>query len=154
MEALLALLEQSPPAMWLRFSRWGYAAVNTLHVLGIALLVGAIVPLDLRLLGWARGLPLLPLTRLLQRVAIGGLLLALVTGALLFASRATEYASEPLFVFKLGLIALALGNALLFNLGPGVEHASPRRRRLAGGLSLLLWPGILVAGRLLAFVAD
>lgn len=154
MDALLALLEQSPPAQWLRFSRWGYAAVNTLHVLGIALLVGAIVPLDLRLLGWRRHVPLAPLARLLQSVALAGLLLAITAGALLFISRATEYAAQPLFLIKLTLIALAVLNALALNTVPQLTHASRARLRVAAGLSLLLWPTALVAGRFLAFVGD
>lgn len=154
MEALLSLLEQSTLAQWLRVSRWGYAAINTLHVLGIALLVGAIVPLDLRLLGWRRSLPLVPLARLLQGAAIAGLLLTLATGPLLFIGRATEYTEQPLFLAKLALISLAIVNALMLNLGPGVAHATARRLRIAGGISLLLWPAIVVVGRLLGFVAD
>ncbi|HEX2479362.1 MAG TPA: hypothetical protein VHK45_08790, partial [Geminicoccaceae bacterium] len=63
MESVLDALVASAPAQWLRFSRWGYAAVNTTHVLGIALLVGAILPLDLRLLGLWRSVTLEPLAR-------------------------------------------------------------------------------------------
>ncbi|MFC3285808.1 hypothetical protein [Litchfieldella rifensis] len=154
MGALLSLLEQSSLAQWLRVSRWGYASVNTLHVLGIALLVGAIVPLDLRLLGWRRSIPLVPLARLLQGAAIAGLLLALATGPLLFIGRATEYADQPLFLTKLTLISLAIVNALVLNLGSGIAHATSRHLRIAGGISLLLWPAIVIAGRFLGFVAD
>ncbi|GGY09832.1 hypothetical protein GCM10007160_41370 [Litchfieldella qijiaojingensis] len=154
MEALLLLLEQSSPAQWLRVSRWGYASINTLHVLGITLLVGAIVPLDLRLLGWWRSISLEPLARLLQSAASAGLLLVLATGPLLFIGRATEYAGQPLFLVKLGLIALAIANALTLNLGPGLTGASALRLRIAGGISLLLWPAIVVVGRFIGFVAD
>ncbi|EPC00205.1 hypothetical protein L861_06850 [Litchfieldella anticariensis FP35 = DSM 16096] len=154
MEALLSLFEQSSLAQWMRVSRWGYASVNTLHVLGIALLVGAIVPLDLRLLGWWRNISLEPLARLLQSAAITGLLLVLATGPLLFIGRATEYAAQPLFLIKLSLIALAITNALVLNLGSGLASASALRLRIAGGISLLLWPAIVIAGRFLGFVAD
>ena len=54
LETLLADLQATPAAQWLRGARWGYAAVSGGHVLGIALLVGAILPLDLRLLGFWR----------------------------------------------------------------------------------------------------
>lgn len=123
-----------------------------MHVLGIALLIGAIISLDLRLLGLCRQLPLEALGRLLQRVAACGLMLAIATGSLLFLADPGGYAGMPLFRLKLTLVALAIANALLLNLGPGLANATPRRLRLAGGLSLLLWPAVLIAGRFLAFV--
>lgn len=152
MDALLSGLAGTSLAEWMRLSRWGYAGVNTLHVFGIALLVGSIIPLDLRLLGWRRCLPLAPLRRLLQPVAMAGFSLALGAGLLLFLADPLGYAAMPLFWLKLSLITLAIANALALNLGAGVEHASPARLRLAGGLSLLLWLAVLVCGRLLAFV--
>ncbi|MFY0991259.1 hypothetical protein [Halomonas sp. C05BenzN] len=152
MEELLARLADTPLADWMRLSRWGYAGVNALHVLGIALLVGAIVPLDLRLLGWRRRLSLKTLGQALQPVAVTGLLLALGTGALLFLADPTGYAATPLFLLKLALIGLAIANALALNLGPGLAGAAPRRLRLAGALSLGLWIAALMSGRFLAFV--
>ncbi|WP_163558943.1 hypothetical protein [Halomonas sp. NO4] len=152
MEALLPWLAGTPPAEWMRLSRWGYAAVNTLHVLGIALLVGAITALDLRLLGWRRRLPLVPLARLLQPVAIGGLCLALGAGLLLFLADPSGYAAMPLFWLKLSLISLAIANALALSLGAGLAHATPGRLAAAGGVSLGLWLAVVVCGRLLAFV--
>jgi hypothetical protein len=154
LDAVLEALGGSGLAQWLRFSRWGYAAVNTTHVLGIALLVGAIVPLDLRLLGAWRSVPLEPLARTLVPVAATGLLVAITTGALLFITRATEYGALNLFLVKLTLIAAGVGHALSLNFGPGLLHASPRRRRIAGAMSLSIWLAVLICGRLLAFVAD
>ncbi len=152
MNILLAWLGETALAEWIRLSRWGYAAVNALHVLGIALLIGAIVTLDLRLLGWRRQVSLGAVGRLLQPVAITGLLLAMGTGSLLFLADPGGYAGMALFRIKLTLIALAVANALLLNLGAGLASATPRRLRLAGMLSLLLWPAALLAGRFLAFV--
>lgn len=153
MDSLVALLSETALAEWMRLSRWGYAGVNTLHVLGIALLVGAILPLDLRLLGRHPGLPLGDAARLLQPLAILGLGLALASGALLFLAGPGDYLAMPLFLLKLSLVALAIANALWLNLGPGLAGATRRHLRLAGGTSLLLWLAILVCGRLLAFVA-
>lgn len=152
MDELLTRLAATPIADWMRFSRWGYAGVNTLHVLGIALLVGAIVPLDLRLLGLRRNIGLADAASLLQPLAITGLLLASTSGILLFLADPRGYAATPLFLLKLMLILMAVSNALALNLGPGVAGASHRHLRLAGGLSLLLWSAVLVAGRMLAFV--
>lgn len=150
---LLEAIAASGPAQWLRFSRWGYAAVLTGHVLGVALLVGAIAALDLRLLGALRGVPVAALGRVLVPVAACGLGLALTTGPLLFAVHAPEYGVMALLWLKLGLVAMGLGQALALHLGPGLAAASPARLRLAGAVSLAAWAGALVAGRMIAFVA-
>jgi hypothetical protein len=145
MEAL-AWLEASAPAQALRSARWSYAAVNALHIFGIALLVGAVVPLDLRRLGLWRSLPEPVLARALTPVAAAGLVVAAAAGAALFAVRATEYAANPALLVKLTLVALGVANALLWTLRRG---AAPP---LAAALSLLVWPAALVAGRFIAFV--
>jgi hypothetical protein len=154
LDAVLEALGGSALAQWLRFSRWSYAAVNTAHVLGIVLLVGAILPLNLRLIGLWRSVPLEPLTRVLIPVATTGLVLAMATGALLFITRATEYAALDLFFVKLALIATGAIHALSVHLGSGLENASRSRLRLAGATSLSIWLAAMVSGRMLAFVAD
>jgi hypothetical protein len=135
----------------MRLSRWTYAAVNAAHILGIALLVGAILPLDLRLLGLWRSQPLAPLARVLVPTAAAGLVLAAAAGALLFLARPADYASRPVFLAKLLLIALGATSALALHLGPGLEGAGVARRRLAGLLSVACWIPALVLGRLIAF---
>jgi hypothetical protein len=153
-DAVLDALVASVPAQWLRFSRWGYAAVNTTHVLGIALLVGAILPLDLRLLGMWRSVALEPLARVLVPIAATGLFLAITTGIFLFITRANEYAALNLFLLKVTLIAAGAVHALSLQWGPGLAHASRARLRAAGAASLSIWVAALICGRLLAFVAD
>jgi hypothetical protein len=153
-DAVLDALVASAPAQWLRFSRWGYAAVNTTHVFGIALLVGAILPLDLRLLGVWRSVALEPLVRVLVPVAATGLFLAITTGVFLFITRANEYAALNLFLLKMTLIAAGAVHALSLQLGPGLAHASRARLRAAGATSLSIWVAALICGRLLAFVGD
>lgn len=152
MDAVAAAVEGLALAEWLRFSRWGYAAVNAAHILGVALLVGAIVPLDLRLLGLWRSVELRPLYRVLSRVAAAGLLLAIVSGTLLFSVRAAEYAAGDLFRAKVALVALGGLHALALHFATGFPCVARTKRRLAGAVSLLLWPAVLVCGRLLAFV--
>ncbi len=135
----------------LRASVWVYPLVNAAHVLGIALLVGASVPMDLRLAGlWRPALPLADVLALLRPVAATGLTLAAASGALLFTVQARDYAAMPLFGLKLALIGAALVNALAF--GRRVLHLSPASRRAVGLLSLSLWLAILVAGRMLGYV--
>ena len=154
MEALFELLGQSGPAQWLRFSRWGYAAANTAHVASIAVLVGAILPLDLRLLGAWRSVPLAPLARVLVPVAATGLACAATTGLLLFATRATEYAALDLLWLKLALVTAGTVHAVAIQAGPGLQALSAGGQRLTGSFSLTCLAGALVCGRFLAFVGD
>ena len=153
MEAFLAALEASEPARALRFSRWGYAWVNAAHILGIALLVGAIVPLDLRLLGLWRGVPRAALVRVLSPVAATGLALAVLSGALLFATRATEYAAIGFLQMKLSLAAIGLVSALWLHAAHGATLEGAGRGRLAAhaAVSAFCWLGALICGRMIAF---
>jgi hypothetical protein len=156
MAEALAALEGSDVATWLRYSRWGYAAVNTAHVLGIALLVGAILPLDLRLLSLWSSVPRDALVRVLAPTAAAGLLLAATAGLLLFSVRASEYAALPLLWVKLALVATGASAALAHHLRYGalLQRAGPRQLAWAGATSMVCWLGALVAGRMIAFVAD
>ncbi|MEQ9607457.1 MAG: DUF2214 domain-containing protein [Kiloniellaceae bacterium] len=159
---LLTALQNLEPVAALRTSRWVYPLVNAGHVAGIALLVGAIVPLDLRLLGAWRSVPLDLLSRVLLPVAIAGLCLAGATGFMMFAVSATKYAGLTLFSVKLALIAAAVANALLLRLSPAwtlarlpdlPPEAPPGRLRVAGALSIGLWLSALLCGRFLAYIA-
>lgn len=156
MEALLAALEHTGVAQALRVSRWGYAAVNAAHILGVALLVGAIVPLHLRFLGAWRGVSRDALVRVLVPVAAAGLALAATAGALLFAVRAREYADIGFLQAKLVLVALATLSAILLHRAHGFRLESARDARLAGhaAIGLACWIGALVCGRLIAFAGD
>ena len=156
MEALLASVAASDVAVLLRQSRVGYAVVNGAHVLGIALLVGAIVPLDLRLLGAWPGEERAVLVRVLAPMAATGLAMAMVTGGLLFAVRAASYADLPLFLVKMGLVALGAGSAIALHRRWGwtLAGAGKRDLRLAAGLSMACWMGALACGRALGFVVD
>lgn len=148
---LLGGVEASALAAYLRASRWTYPLVNAAHLVGVALLVGAIAPLDLRLMGFWPREPVERLAAVLRPVAAAGAALAAVTGLLLFTVHAREYAGTGLFRAKMALIALGLANALVFA-GPTVTGGSPARRRLAGAASLALWVAVLVCGRMLGYL--
>ncbi|HKK30337.1 MAG TPA: hypothetical protein VKA18_08095 [Alphaproteobacteria bacterium] len=142
-------LEATALAQHLRASTYSYPLVNALHIVGLALLLGGITPVDLRLLGLWRGIPLEPLIRTARRTAAFGLVLALAMGLLLFSVRASEYAMHPAFQIKLVLILAALANAAFG------EHAHRRheagRLRVHAGLSLGLWLAVILAGRAIAY---
>lgn len=153
MDAALAALEGTALAQALRVSRWGCAAVNAGHVLGVALLVGAIVPLNLRLLGLWRGVPRELLVRVLVPVAAAGLAIAVAFGLALFAVRAREYAGIGFWQAKVVLVALGTLGALTLHRAHGLllEGAGDTRLRFHAMLSSACWLGALVCGRLIAF---
>ena len=154
MDAFLGAVEASGPAQYLRVSRWSYAAVSGAHVFGLALLIGAIVPLNLRLFGVWRAVPREDMLRVLMPVAIVGFMLALCTGLSLFSVRASEYAALGVFQAKLVLIALAVVSAAAIHRGYGLMLRGAPEKRLAahGAISMACWLGALACGRLIAFV--
>lgn len=157
MQALADLLAGLPFAGPLRRSVWAYALVNAAHILGIGLLLGAILPLDLRLMGWRHGPPLSTLAPFLSRIAAAGLALAVTTGVVLLSVQPMEYLPLPVFRLKLLLIALALVNLLALHRARSwraVADGGPvaARVRWAAGISALCWLGVLVAGRMIGFL--
>lgn len=154
MEGFWTALEAMPPIEALRFSRWSYAAVNTAHVIGISLLVGGSLPLSLRLIGFWAEITRAGVTRILATTAGIGLGLALVSGALLFATRAGEYATHPLFPVKIALVAVAALSAIHchWRYGWELEKAPKAVIRRTAVISLTCWFVVLVMGRLIAFV--
>jgi len=152
LDGALEALEQAAPVAALRDSYLAYPLVNALHIIGIALLFGAIVALDLRLIGWRRGAdPIDRLAAQLLPVAIGGLALAIPTGLLLFATDARAYAASPLFQAKVLLIGLAIANALWLRRSDWRRPGAGRRVALAGAASIGLWLGAIVLGRLIGY---
>ncbi|SOC35324.1 hypothetical protein SAMN05892877_101298 [Rhizobium subbaraonis] len=134
-----------------------YLFVNAAHILSIGALFGAILALDLRLLGFAPKVPLASVASYLSRVAAAGLALAIVTGLCLFSVRPAEYAGNPAFLAKLGLIALGLANVAAVHRGAGwravLAGAAPGPAlRLAAATSLLVWIAAVVAGRWIGFL--
>ena len=156
MEALFAALEGTGLAHALRSSRWLYAGVNAAHIFAVALLVGSVVPLNLRLLGLWRGVSREAAVRLLAPVAAGGLALALLTGPLLFSVRARDYSAVGFLQLKLVFVAVAVLSALALCRAHGFLLRDAPRARLAGHavLSTVCWLGALVCGRLIAFAGD
>ena len=156
MEALFAALEGTAVAQFLRVSRWGYAAVNGAHIVGIGLLIGSIVPLNLRFLGLWPTVPRQMLVRVLAPVAISGLALAVGAGMLLFSVKAREYAGISFLQIKLLLVIAGSLSALALHRATGRSLEAASDRHLVGHavFSLLCWLGALFCGRLIAFAGD
>jgi hypothetical protein len=151
-------LEGSPFGAAIRESLWLFPAIETLHLLAMAVLVVTIAAFDLRLLGVC--LRTVPVQTLAQRVfpwVWAAFLVQLITGFLLFSSEATKMAVNPAFRLKMLLIVLAGLHALIFRLiasrrMPAWNAATPILARLSGALSLALWIGVVAAGRWIGFI--
>jgi len=146
-----------PGAVLLQRSGTAYLLVNAAHILGVGLLVGAILPLDLRLLGFFRGVPLPVIGPFLRRAAAIGLALAIATGLWLFSVKPAEYLANEAFLWKLGLLAVALLNIAVLHRSAAFARALREGEpgagvRLAAFCSAVLWLSVLVAGRWIGFV--
>ncbi|TCD05545.1 hypothetical protein EYB45_06785 [Erythrobacteraceae bacterium CFH 75059] len=141
-----------------------YPWANVLHVLGVALLVGAIGILDLRIAGAWRRLPLEALSAALTPLAATGVAVQAASGLVLFAADGQALAASGVFHAKLALMAAALLNAALFRWRwRSLAHASrtrgevvareepPASARLLALASLALWIAVLILGRLIAY---
>ncbi len=148
-----------PVAALVRDSVWAYPALETVHIIGLALVFGSILAYDLRILGWDRDLPVSRLGAKLLPWVWAGFALNLVSGALLFASDAAEFAANTSFRAKMVLLVLAALNAFWFQARVARSLAAwdagvmpPAAARIAAGLSIVLWIGVITAGRLMAYV--
>lgn len=154
-QAFATAVQQSGFGQWAGESPLVYPIANTLHLLGLVMLVGGIGILDLRLAGLFRGVPLAPLSRALTPVALIGLAIMLPTGATMFAADAQSMVRSPFFQWKLVLIAIAVGNALAFRflLGRGIEiwKEPPAAARVMAIASILLWLSVAGLGRWIAY---
>lgn len=151
-------IEDTAAATAIRESGWLFPTIETIHVLALVSVVGAIAMLDLRLLGYqfkgsaitAWSEKVLPWTW----VAFG---FAVLSGGLLFISSATRYYINLPFQLKIGLIVLAGLNMLLFhfgeyrNVGQWDHTQAPARARVAAALSLTFWALVVVFGRWIGF---
>jgi hypothetical protein len=151
LEAIAAAVESTPYALWAGRDPLAYPVANVIHVLGLALLLGPILLVDLRLLGAFGTLPLQPFSDALTPFAVAGLALLLLSGTVLFAADAAALAASGTFRLKLILVGLALANALLFRrLWAGTAPPGPGLKALALA-SLLLWTAAAIAGRWIAY---
>jgi hypothetical protein len=154
----LVWLESTAIAGAIRTSIWMYPAFETTHYIGLAMLVGAIMLIDLRLLGFARSLPLPSMLGLLPWVW-AGFAINVVTGTLMFIYGATSFGMSRMFWLKMTLMVIAGINALVFTVavarsgGRWISIGStPAGIKVIATFSLALWLGVMTAGRWMAYV--
>ena len=154
----MGAIEASALGQAMRQWLWLYPAVEAAHIAGIAILVGSIAVLDLRLLGLSRALPVRRLAAHVLPWSIGSFALIVPSGLAMFVAHAGDFIGNPVFALKVCLILAAGVNAAVFHAGVfrgaaqwDVDAMPPVAARIAAGLSLLLWLSVVACGRLLAY---
>lgn len=137
---------------------WMWPTCETLHFVGLSLLLGVVLLVDLRVLGFMKGVSFQSLHRLLPWAAMG-FGVNIMTGMLFFVGIPGQYIKNPAFYWKIGLAMLAGANALYFtildepwSLGP--KEDAPLTAKIAAGSAMLLWLGVLYFGSMLPFIGN
>jgi len=158
-DQLLALIEHTEFATFIRVGDWGFPLDECLHVLSIATVFGSILMMDLRLLGLAsRDSAITRLSKEVLPYTWIAFACAVVSGSVMFMSKATLYWHNPQFELKFLFMALAAANMLVFHFGAFRRVADwdevlppPPAARLAGALSISLWITVVFFGRWIGF---
>ena len=137
-----------------RTSIWLFPVIEAFHLLGLSLLGGAVLVLDLRLVGVMLGSePIAELARSTQRWAVAGVIAMVLTGVPLFLSEAVKCYYNPSFWVKMATlpVAVAFTFAVRRHIAKKPPAATSPRTRLAGATSMLLWFTVAAAGRWIGF---
>lgn len=138
-------------------SKWGWPTVESLHFIGLSMLVGAIFLLDLRLLGVAKRVPIMAIHRLVPW-GVSGFLINVITGSMFLVTEPDQYIYNPSFHLKLLFLTIAGINILAFYLtmfrgikalGSGAD--APRGAKVVAAVSVCMWIAVIICGRLLTF---
>lgn len=147
----LAALDRLPLAVALRESVWAFPLLEIVHIAAFAAMIGSVLMVELRVFGLRRALPLDELGKLGAAIGVTAFVLIVASGSLLFLSDAAGYIGNRAFVVKLGLITVAAINMLVFHARGSLARPDAVARAQAA-LSLLLWLGVIAAGRMIAYV--
>jgi hypothetical protein len=160
-EALVGWLTATHLSGFVSQHQWVWPACETLHFIGLALLIGNIGLLDFRLLGIVKDIAFAPLNRFV-RWAVLGFAINLTTGIVFFVGNPAQYVYNVAFGYKLGFMALAGVNVLIFYaaglsrsveaLGPGDD--APMPVKVIAAASLFLWVAVMYMGRMLPYIGN
>jgi hypothetical protein len=136
---------------------WAWPTIESLHFLGLCLLIGCIGSFDLRLLGVAKRVPIAAMHRLIP-FGILGFVINIATGSLFVMTDSDQYIYNPSFHLKLVFMTIAGVNAGLFYLTSwrqvftsAATLEAPRRAKIIAAISLTAWVGVIICGRLITF---
>lgn len=159
LDTILRLLQGSALGQTVRSAAYVYPGLEAVHILGIGLLIGPAFTFDIRLTGVAHRVLSVPTAaRYLLPVSHVGFAIVVLTGIALLSAQATMVAAAAAAPWKFGLLVLACLNVLVFHAGIyrrvdawGDAAVTPVAARVAAGVSLIAWTGIIFAGRFLAY---
>jgi hypothetical protein len=135
---------------WIVSNAYAYPALEVVHIVGIALLLGNLVLFELRVWGAGRALEVVPLARLALTLSLCGFGLAALSGSLMFASQPMELLANRAFTLKMCLLMVVGTNAALFHARGGLRKLDIVARAQTA-LSLGLWLAVIVCGRWIAY---
>ena len=157
--SILESLSQTSLVLWVAESDYGYPFVLTMHAIGMALVVGIVLALNLRVLGLAKGISLAAL-REFFRVAWIGLAINLVSGSLLFCANYTAFLHNTAFITKLSLLIVGgigtgvLAKELKLHTTSAMGSEMPSQKaRLIAAISVIVWLGAITAGRIVGYTS-
>lgn len=160
MDAFVAWLQSTGLSRAIVSSLWVWPLCETLHFIGLALVIGIVGFFDLRLIGFFRRIPV-SAARELMPFALFGFSLNLVTGVLFLVGHPEQYVHDSAWWFKVGSLALAGLNAVAFEAGVGARTVTlaagedtPMAAKAIGVVSIVAWFGVLFWGRMLPFIGN
>lgn len=160
METIVEWIQATPVSLWINQSTWVWPLCETLHFIGLSLLLGITGFFDLRLMGFFRRVSI-GAAKELMPLALVGFAINAITGVVFLIGLPGQYANNRVWWFKIGFILLAGLNALIYDtrlsrtvleLEPGGD--TPRAVKLIGLVSLVSWLAVLYCGRMLPFLGD
>lgn len=129
---------------------WAYPLLEVVHLIGIALLVGNLILLEVRVFGWGAELPVHALARLSLALAAAGFTMAAASGLLMFATQPADLLANRVFTLKMLLLFAAGCNAALFHGRRSLERLDGAARLLMFA-STLIWLAVITCGRWIAY---
>jgi uncharacterized membrane protein SirB2 len=142
-------LENTSLALWVGTSLWAYPFLLSIHIVGLAVVVGIFSMRDLRLLGLFSALSIDTFSHL-SKLAVAGFILNAVSGFLLFTSQASTFVTSVPFLSKLSCIAV--GMILAFYIQSRLKTEIQQQTKVLAFVSLICWMAAIVAGRLIAYI--
>jgi hypothetical protein len=153
MHAWLESLQNSAFSQWVvgSDSIWAYPMILTMHTVGLGIVVGAAAIIDLRLLGVGPGIPVAEMRRVFPLFWLG-FFINLVSGVMLFVSEAADKAAQPVFLLKLLLVGIGVVITARLRNAVFQTDSTPLSAQTLAKVSLFVWAGAIVAGRLMAYL--